>query len=88
MGRGGNASWPAPHRPTLCLACKMQAGLARLALGVWADFIAPPYIRGKKRACGPARIIFFSKIKISLIIKKLIPTIEKLKFYPCFNSFN
>jgi len=62
--RGGNAGRPAPHSPV--------PHLARPALGVGAHFIGPPRIRSNPQAYGATCIrFFFSKIKISLIIKIL-----------------
>jgi len=85
--RGGNAGWSVSHRLVSYLIRKR---VRPFRVGVLTHFTDLSRIRGNLRAYGPSRIrkICFSKIKISLIIKKLIPTTEKLNFYSYFNSFN
>ena len=78
-----NADWSTAYRPVPHLVRKIRVGLARPVQGMWTHFNGPPHIRGSLHK----ENFFFKKRKL-LIIKIHISSIEKLKFYPCFNSFN
>jgi len=64
----------------------MWIGLVRCKM--WIELVRP--VLGVTRGSADLykNLFIFSKIKILLIIKKIISTTEKLKFYPCFDQFN